>query len=140
MNRLRPRLERASKSRASHRRIADLHAYLDAYAYAPFPADQDAPANLGARFIYAALARSVKLKSRLQPRNKKSVACTTQQVEVIGEPHTQTRRLLGGDLKGLLRTVLRGEWGKPASRAALLHAEAARPRLHQQASARLQSP
>jgi hypothetical protein len=82
LDRSKPHLERASKSRTSRRRIVDLHAYLDAYAYTPFPADQDAPANLGARFIYAARARSVKLKSRLQPRNKESVACTTQQVEV----------------------------------------------------------
>jgi hypothetical protein len=34
--------------------------------------------TLAPRFIYAALARSVKSKSRLQPRNKEGVACTTQ--------------------------------------------------------------
>jgi hypothetical protein len=42
-----------------------------------------APANLGARFIYAAPARSVKVKSRLQPRNKVIVACTTHSTQVI---------------------------------------------------------
>ena len=44
----------------------------------PFPTDHDSPASLGGRFFYAALAQSERLKNRLQPRNKESVACTTE--------------------------------------------------------------
>jgi len=46
----------------------------------PSPADQMSQPTL-ARTFYKALARSVKLKSQLQPRNNESVACTTQQAD-----------------------------------------------------------